>query len=198
MLRLSRTLIATVALLAPRLASAQDPAVDPALQQCPADVAVTCPARREITLIGGWAPESYSVGIAWTGVKRLGAYVRVFPGLDPSPRSSPNTTTNAESIFEFGLAYRVTAPITLGVGVVKHSRTETEYGGIDTNTGRPTLVARNSYSKVSPALFIAYAFHPPQRAIGLAASASAGIAGYGAGLGVSLRFPTVRAPIGVP
>lgn len=165
--------------------------------QCPPEVAVTCPARRELTAAAGWAPESYTVGIAWTGVRRVGAYVRFFPGLEPNPRSIENETVRSESLSEFGVAYRLTAPLTIGAGWGRYSRTDKEYGSIDPITFQPALLSQESSSRSGPALFIAYAFHPPERAIGLAITASLGAVGSGVGIGTTLRWPKVRAPIGM-
>lgn len=191
-------LAAALLVVFPAAIGAQDPALQPQGPQCPPETAVTCPARREVTAVAGWAPESYSVGIAWTSVRRLGAYVRIFPGLDPAPRSVPNSTVTAESQLEYGLAYRLTAPLTIGVGFGKYTRTDTEYGGIDPVTFRPSLVGRERSSESGPALFVAWALHPPNRAIGLALSGSVGVVGSGVAVGTTLRFPRVRAPIGIP
>lgn len=177
---------------------AQDPAIAPPANQCAAAVAVTCPARREITAVAGYAPESFSLGFSWTTVRRFGVYARFFPGLDPSPGSAPDTTIRAESLTEYGIAYRLTAPITIGLGYGRFTRTDTDYGGIDPVNFRPTFIERRRSGKSGPALFVAYAFHAPTRAIGLAASVSIGAVGSGLAVGTTLRFPLVRAPIGMP
>jgi hypothetical protein len=186
---------ATLSLAAP--ADAQDPALQPPpAQQCAANVAATCPARREIIAVGGWAEESPSVGVSWTTVRRFGAYIRLFPGLEPKPGSAPDTTIRAESLREFGASYRLTGAITIGVGWGQYVRTDTEYGAIDPLGGRPVLIDKDRVSESGPSLFLAYAFHKPSRAIGLAASASLGVVGSGVAIGTTLRFPRVRAPIG--
>ncbi len=192
-----RLAAAALVLALPGALHAQDPALQPQGPQCPPETAVTCPARREVTAVVGWAPESYSVGIAWTSVRRFGAYVRLFPGLDPAPRSVPNSIVTAESQLEFGVAYRLTAPITIGIGYGKYTRTDTEYGGVDPITFRPSLVSRERTSEAGPALFVAWALHPPRRAIGVALSGSVGVVGSGVAIGTTLRFPRVRAPIGI-
>jgi hypothetical protein len=137
------------------------------------------------------------VGISWTSVRRFGVYFRVFPGLDPSPGSAPDTTIRAESLVEYGVSYRLTAPITIGIGYGKFVRTDTDYGAIDPFNGQPTFIDRVRTEEKGPSLFVAYSFHPPTRAIGLAASASLGVVGSGVALGTTLRFPRVRAPIGL-
>jgi hypothetical protein len=191
------TIVSAIALAWPSKVAAQDPALEPPpAQVCPPNVAVTCPARREIIAVAGWAPESPSVGVSWTAVRRFGVYLRLFPGLDPSPGSAPDTTIRAESLTEFGIAYRLTAPITIGVGYGKFTRTDTDYGAVSPVTFRPTVIDRVRTSESGPSLFIAYSFNRPTRAIGLAASASVGVVGSGVSLGTTLRFPRVRAPIG--
>ena len=191
------TIVSAMAMATSAEVAAQDPALlPPPAQQCPANVAATCPARREIIALVGWAPESPSVGVSWTAVRRLGVYLRFFPGLDPSPGSRPDTTIRAESLVEYGVAYRLTAPITLGIGYGRFTRSDTEYGALDPVNNRPTFIDRVRTESSGPSLFIAYSFHPPTRPIGLAASASVGVVGSGVSLGTTLRFPRVRAPIG--
>ena len=66
--------IAAVLFAGPAALAAQDPALGPPpAQVCAANVAVTCPARREIIAVGGWAQESPSLGFSWTTVRRFGA-----------------------------------------------------------------------------------------------------------------------------
>jgi hypothetical protein len=191
------TFVAVIALTWPSEVAAQDPALEPPpLQQCAANVAATCPARREIIALVGWAPESPSVAFSWTAVRRFGAYMRIFPGLEPAPPSAPDTTIRAESLVEYGVSYRLTAPITIGVGYGRFTRTDTDYGPLDIISGQPTFIDRVRSEEKGPSLFIAYSFSRPTRAIGFVASASVGVVGSGAAIGTSLRFPRVRAPIG--
>lgn len=175
-------------------AAAQDPD-STAGPRCAPEAAVTCPARNELTVVAGWAPESYSTGFAWTGVRRLGAYLRAFPGLDPSPGTRPNATVTAESLREFGLAYRWSPRLTVGAGWGRYTKEVNEYSSVDINTGQPTLLSSESSATSGPALFLAWAFHPPPRAIGFAASISVGAAGSGVAIGTSLRFPRFRTPL---
>lgn len=192
-LRSARLLALALALPATSVAGQEpDSAAGP---QCAAAVAVTCPARNEVVAVAGWAPESYSAGVAWTGVRRLGAYVRLFPGLDPNPGTAANSTVTAESLTEYGVTYRWTPRVTVGAGWGRYAKRVREYSSIDIVTGQPTLLSSESSGKSGPALLVAYSFHAPPRAIGFAVSASAGVVGSGVSIGTTLRFPRFRTPL---
>ncbi len=165
--------------------------------QCYELVDVTCPIRNEISIGVGPTTEKLAVAIAWTSTKRVGLYVRFFPGLDPEEPPRVNSTITTQSASEFGLTYRLLTPLTVGVGYGRFEETVSSYGALDPFTFRPILADRETAFKKGPSLLVVYAFAPPRRPIGFSISVSAGAVGSGAAIGTTLRFPKGGATPGV-
>ncbi len=165
--------------------------------QCYEIVDVFCPIRSEVTLSVGPSTEKLAVSGAWTATKRVGLYARIFPGLDPRVRPRENATVTAQSASEFGVTYRLRTPLTVGVGYGKFKEAVRSFGANDPFTFLPTLIDESTLLRSGPSVFVAYAFAPPKRPIGLAITLSAGVIGSGVSIGTTLRFPKGGATPGV-
>ena len=146
------------------------------------------PPYHEVHLGFGGSGEGAFMLISWTGKRRVGVYFKPY-FLDDNRPARANSTVVQESAGELGFAFRAHPAVTLGAGYGTHDREVTVYGGPSFLFGIPVTLEETEENDTGLAGVILVTLPSGGKKIGWSFALSAGPAGVGASVQVSLRIP---------